>query len=119
MTCRECQELLATAEACELVGNVALQAHVASCPLCAQFAREMQAMSRAMRSLPHLSPTSEFGDKVRKRIEEETAEAVMPKPVERLKDLWSEPSVIVQPQAAAMMLLALLALLLVYLHPLL
>lgn len=118
MTCRECQVLLATAEACELAGNVALHTHVAECAQCAQFAREMQAMSRAMRSLPHLSPTSDFGAKVRKRIEEDTAEAVAPKPLERLTDLWSKPSVVVQPQAAAMMLLALLALLLAYLHPL-
>lgn len=114
MTCREWQYLLATAEACELVGNVALQTHLASCADCAQFAREMQAMSRAMRSLPRLSPTSEFGCEVRKRIEETTAAAVAPRWYERVTHLWSQPRVMIQPQAATMMLLALLAMLLAY-----
>lgn len=119
MTCRKWQFLLATAEACELEGNVALHTHLAECAQCAQFAREVQAMSRAMRSMPRLSPTSEFGRKVRERIDEETAEAVMPAPLGKLADLWSGPSAMVQPQVAAMALLTLLALLLAYLYPLL
>lgn len=114
MTCRKWQCLLATAEACELVEDVALQAHLANCPQCAQFAREMQAISRAMRSLPRLSPTSEFGCEVRKRIDDTTAAAVAPRWYERVAGLWSQPRVIIQPQVAAMWLLALLAMLLAY-----
>lgn len=71
MTCRKWQFLLATAEACELEENVALQEHLAECAECTKLAEEMQAVSRAARSLPRLSPGPDFMAKVRQRIEKE------------------------------------------------
>lgn len=71
MTCRQWQRLMATAEAGELEENVALQEHLSKCSQCARFAEEMQAVSRAARSLPPLTPGPDFADKVRRRIEDE------------------------------------------------
>ena len=78
MTCSKWQFLLATAEACELEDNVALHQHLADCAACAQFAREMQAVSRAVRSLPRLAPSSDFGARVRRDIEGPPAKPLGP-----------------------------------------
>jgi len=70
MTCSQWQFVLTTAEASELAENVALQEHLACCDACSQVARDMEALTRATRSLPRLSSSPDFGAQVRRRIDD-------------------------------------------------
>jgi hypothetical protein len=114
MTCRKWQYLLATAEACELADNVALQEHLATCRECAQFASDMRTLARATRSLPRLSPSPDFGAKVRRRLDDPVEAVAIAAPRARLTDLWTYLGLSAQPQVAVVTLLALLALLMAY-----
>ncbi len=48
--------------------NRALLAHLATCPACRAFAEQMEAMSRGLRTLPHLPPSPTVSRQVRERL---------------------------------------------------
>jgi hypothetical protein len=77
LTCRKWRFLLATEEADELAENAALQAHLASCGACAEFAREMAAVRRATRALPRLTAPPGFGAEVRRRTDDRMEAAAL------------------------------------------
>lgn len=68
MQCSKCQYQLATEDAAVIAADQALQAHLAECADCTQFAEEIRAVSRATRSLAELTTPSSFSQSVSARV---------------------------------------------------
>jgi len=77
----------------------AVEQHLAQCPECAQFTRQMDSLTRHLHSLPRRPAPADFATTVRRRVR-----AQQPKPgiglIERILGVHRAPAPLVSPQMA-------------------
>ncbi len=77
----------------------AVEQHLAECPACAQFARQMDSLTRHLHSLPRRQAPDDFATTVRRRVRVQ-----QPKPriglIERIFGVHRVPTPLVSPQVA-------------------
>ncbi len=77
----------------------AIERHLAQCPACAQFARQMAVLSRHLHSLPRRQAPEGFALTVKQRMQEQEPKSRIGL-IERLFGVHRPPAPVISPQAA-------------------